>query len=101
MVSKVCSRSQGHPPGPRNRAMIETARSNRSPVVGIKTNLNEERRKTKRRNYRILWRESLRRVGNVHLAQSQHEALGCAAGFEKLGQTHLLNAKAKRLQAVS
>src|SRR5580704_18358991 len=41
MVSKVCSRSHGHPPGPRNRAMIDTARSNRSPVVGIATNVND------------------------------------------------------------
>jgi hypothetical protein len=40
MVSKVCSRSQGHPPGPRNRAMMDTARSNRSPVVGIGTIVN-------------------------------------------------------------
>src|SRR5271157_3137474 len=40
MVSKVCSRSQGHPPGPRSRAMIDTARSNRSPVVAITTNLH-------------------------------------------------------------
>src|SRR5262249_48763412 len=32
MVSKVCSRSQGQPPGARNRAMMETAISNFSPV---------------------------------------------------------------------
>src|SRR5499433_3440915 len=32
MVSKVCSRSQGQPPGARSRAMIETAFSNFSPV---------------------------------------------------------------------
>src|SRR5579859_3556189 len=36
MESKVCSRSHGHPHGPRSRAMIETARSNCSPVVGIR-----------------------------------------------------------------
>src|SRR5579863_3379220 len=35
MESNVCSRSHGHPPGPRNRAMVETARSNLSPVVLI------------------------------------------------------------------
>src|SRR5579872_6862576 len=33
MESKVCSRSQGQPPSPRKRAMIETTRSKRSPVV--------------------------------------------------------------------
>src|SRR5262249_28245583 len=32
--SKVCSRSQGHPPGARNLAMMATARSKRSPVLG-------------------------------------------------------------------
>src|SRR5262245_38764306 len=32
MVSKVCSRSQGQPPGARSRAMMETAFSNFSPV---------------------------------------------------------------------
>src|SRR6266496_5413243 len=36
MVSKVCSRSQGQPPGARSRAMMDTARSKRSPVVGIR-----------------------------------------------------------------
>src|SRR5581483_2896176 len=41
MESNVCSRSQGQPPGPRNRAMMETARSNRSPVVGMGFNLND------------------------------------------------------------
>src|SRR5712691_200592 len=41
MESKLCSRSQGQPPGPRNRAMMETARSNRSPVVGMGFNLND------------------------------------------------------------
>src|SRR5215469_7401202 len=41
MVSKVCSRSQGHPPGARSRAMIETTRSNRSPVIAIRPTLNE------------------------------------------------------------
>src|SRR5437016_4130731 len=30
--SKVCSRSHGHPPGARNRAIIATALSNFSPV---------------------------------------------------------------------
>src|SRR6266404_7827817 len=49
MESKVCSRSQGHPPGPRNRAMIETARSNRSPVVAdIAPTLNERRKNGQR-----------------------------------------------------
>src|SRR5580698_8680200 len=33
MVSKLCSRSQGQPPGARSRAMIATRRSNFSPVV--------------------------------------------------------------------
>src|SRR5215510_6071975 len=32
MVSKLCSRSQGHPPGARKRAMMATARSNFAPV---------------------------------------------------------------------
>src|SRR3981081_1092805 len=32
MVSKVCSRSQGHPPGARSRAIIDLARSNFAPV---------------------------------------------------------------------
>src|SRR5215467_13000616 len=32
MVSNVCSRSQGQPPGARRRAMMETALSNFSPV---------------------------------------------------------------------
>src|SRR5262245_9998298 len=32
MVSKLCSRSQGHPPGARKRAMMATARSNLAPV---------------------------------------------------------------------
>src|SRR5215831_5682435 len=41
MVSKVCSRSQGQPPGARSRAMMDIARSNRSPVVGIAITLNE------------------------------------------------------------
>src|SRR5512147_81026 len=39
MESNVCSRSHGQPPGARNRAMISTARSKRSPVVGICPNL--------------------------------------------------------------
>src|ERR1700758_1902572 len=44
MESKVCSRSQGQPPGARSRAMMETARSKRSPVVlVIASNLNEPR----------------------------------------------------------
>src|SRR5712692_504818 len=44
MESKVCSRSQGHPPGARSRAMMETARSKRSPVAGIGPNtLNDGR----------------------------------------------------------
>jgi hypothetical protein len=33
MVSKLCSRSQGQPPGARSRAMMATRRSNLSPVV--------------------------------------------------------------------
>src|SRR6476661_6022969 len=33
MVSKVCSRSQGQPPGARNLAIIDLARSNLAPVV--------------------------------------------------------------------
>src|SRR5271166_2183571 len=33
MLSKVCSRSHGQPAGARNRAMMETSRSNFSPVV--------------------------------------------------------------------
>ena len=33
MVSKVCSRSQGHPPGARSRAMIDTSCSNFSPAL--------------------------------------------------------------------
>jgi hypothetical protein len=38
MESKVCSRSQGHPPGARRRAMIETASSKRFPVsIGFYT----------------------------------------------------------------
>jgi hypothetical protein len=42
MESKVCSRSQGQPPGARSRSMMLTARSNRSPVVGIPaTNVND------------------------------------------------------------
>src|SRR5260370_8083380 len=41
MESKVCARSEGQPAGPRNRAMMETARSNRSPVVGMEFNLND------------------------------------------------------------
>src|SRR5271165_2394221 len=41
MESKVCSRSHGQPPGPRRRAMIETARSKRSPVFGMDETLNE------------------------------------------------------------
>src|SRR5579863_566637 len=42
MVSKVCSRSQGHPPGARSRSMMLTARSKRSPVEGISpSTLNE------------------------------------------------------------
>src|SRR5947209_20589805 len=40
IVSKVCSRSHGHPPGARNLAMMATARSNFSPV-DIHTNLND------------------------------------------------------------
>src|SRR5215469_1087297 len=44
MLSKVCSRSHGQPPGARSRAMMETARSNRSPVVGIATTVNEAER---------------------------------------------------------
>src|SRR5438046_1387703 len=44
MESKVCSRSQGHPPGARNLAMMKTARSNLSPVVGIAPNLNQRGR---------------------------------------------------------
>src|ERR1700691_5695653 len=35
MESKVCSRSQGQPPGARKRSIIATARSKRSPVVDI------------------------------------------------------------------
>src|ERR1700681_2064311 len=42
MESKVCSRSQGQPPGARRRSMMATARSKRSPVVDIPaTNVNE------------------------------------------------------------
>src|SRR6267142_4622087 len=33
MVSKVCSRSQGQPPGARNLAIIDLTRSNFAPVV--------------------------------------------------------------------
>src|ERR1017187_9568762 len=33
MVSKVCSRSQGHPSGPRSRAMMETDSSNRAAAL--------------------------------------------------------------------
>src|ERR1039458_9870525 len=47
MVSKVCSRSQGHPPGPRSRAMMDTARSKRSPVVAILHNLKDEGQRRK------------------------------------------------------
>src|ERR1700694_1906204 len=43
MESKVCSRSQGHPPGPRRRAIMETARSKRSPVVGTGANTLPEK----------------------------------------------------------
>src|ERR1700722_15170500 len=35
MESKVCSRSQGQPPGPRRRDMMATARSKRSPVADM------------------------------------------------------------------
>ncbi len=42
--SKVCSRSHGQPPGPRSRAMIETARSKRSPVVGMRPKHCKRRR---------------------------------------------------------
>src|ERR1051325_3722134 len=41
MESKVCSRSHGHPPGARNRAMMPTARSKRSPVVAIATTVKQ------------------------------------------------------------
>src|SRR6516225_12348628 len=44
MVSKVCSRSHGQPPGARSRAMMDTARSNRWPVLGIAITVNEVRR---------------------------------------------------------
>src|SRR5215469_9840263 len=44
MLSKVCSRSQGHPPGARSRAMMDTARSNCSPVLGIAITVNEAER---------------------------------------------------------
>src|SRR6266404_4864516 len=40
MVSKFCSRSHGHPPGARSRAMISTARSKRSPVLDIPPTVN-------------------------------------------------------------
>src|SRR5579864_4529635 len=44
MESKVCSRSQGQPPGARRRSMIATARSKRSPVVDIPaTNVNDHK----------------------------------------------------------
>ena len=33
MVSKVCSRSQGQPPGARSRAMMDTNCSNFSPAL--------------------------------------------------------------------
>src|SRR5215472_12330573 len=50
MESKVCSRSQGQPPGARRRAMIWTARSKRSPVVGMgKTTVNEWQERGQRR----------------------------------------------------
>src|SRR5690349_7973166 len=42
IVSKVCSRSHGQPPGARSRAIIATARSKRSPVdEDIGNNLND------------------------------------------------------------
>src|ERR1700693_259964 len=44
MESKVCSRSHGQPPGPRSRAMIETARSKRSPEVGMRPKHCKRRR---------------------------------------------------------
>src|SRR5882757_6847753 len=45
MESKVCSRSQGQPPGARRRSMMLTARSKRSPVVDISaTNVNDRAR---------------------------------------------------------
>src|SRR6266542_535763 len=41
MESKVCSRSHGHPPGARRRAMMDTARSKRAPLVDIATRVPE------------------------------------------------------------
>src|SRR5229473_4764902 len=35
MVSKFCSRSQGHPPGARRRCMISTSRANSAPADNL------------------------------------------------------------------
>src|SRR5436305_8456943 len=54
MESKVCSRSHGHPPSPRSRAMMDTARSKRSPLDGIlPDNVNDRERRGNREGPRI------------------------------------------------